>query len=242
MDRGSYIAANGMIAQQQRLDVLANNLANVNTRGFKGDRLAFGDMLLRTVANGAGYGDPIAQLSSGPDLDTAAQVTRFAPGGAERTGNPLDLRLDGNAVAMFAVSHSGTVKYTRDGAFALRADGDLVTKDGDAVLDSQKRPIRGLAAPLSSGPSGLLSAGKPVDVGRFVGRFGKDQAGGNLYASIDAQASAAVPVVSGELETSNVNPVLEMVDMISLQRAYETAQKMIQSQDESTAKLAETMS
>ena len=242
MDRGSYIAANGMIAQQRRLDTVANNLANVNTRGFKGDRLAFSDMMVRTLSDGAGYGRPVARLSSGPVVDAGRETTDFTPGTAEGTGNPLDLRLGGDALAMFAVRHDGATRYTRDGAFALNANGDLVTKTGDAVLDSDGRPIRGLTGTLSSGPNGLLADGKPVDVGRFAGRFRKDAAGGNLYASNDARTSAETPVLSGELETANVNAVATMVDLIAIQRAYEIAQKMVQSQDESTAKLAETMS
>ena len=242
MDRGSYIAANGMIAQQKRLDVLANNLANVNTRGFKADRLTFRDMMLRTVADDGGYGNPVAQLSSGPTVDAGREVTDLRPGDAEHTGNPLDLRIGGDTTAMFAVAHKGGTRYTRDGTFALNAKGGLVTKAGDAVLDPSGRPIRGLAQPLTSGPEGLLAAGKPVEIGRFVGKFEKDGDGAGLFTATDARADNTVSIVSGELETANFNPVSAMMDMIALQRAYEIAQKMVQSQDESTAKLAETMS
>ena len=242
MDRGSYIAANGMIAQQQRLDVLANNLANVNTRGFKGDKLSFGDMMLRTLADRGGDGEPIATLSSGPESKT--EVTDFEPGATEVTGNPLDMRIGGRSLAMFAVGHNGGIKYTRDGSFTLNASGDLVTKSGDAVLDSKGQPVRGLTGPVTATASGIAVDGKPVDIGRYVGAFKKDSGGGNLYNASGARAADDrddAKIESGALETANVNPVLSMVDMIALQRAYEISQKMIQSQDESTAKLADTI-
>ena len=244
MNRGTYTAANGMIAQQQRLDVLANNLANVNTRGFKGDRLTFNDMMLRTVADDAGYGEPIATLSSGPEADSKAQVTDFSPGGADVTGNPLDLRLGGRTPAMFAVRHNGEIRYTRDGAFKLNAGGDLVTRSGDAVLDASNQPIKGLTGLVKIDERGRI-AGTPVEIGRSVGRFRKDEDGAGLYSGANVRPVSdadAAPIVAGELETSNVDPVLAMVDMISLQRSYEIAQKMVQSQDESTSKLAEAMS
>ena len=243
MNRGTYIAANGMIAQQQRLDTVANNLANVNTAGFKGDRLTFGDMMLRTLADDAGYGSPIATLSSGPEIDSKAAVTDFSPGAMQETGNPLDLGLGGKTLAMFAVRHDGQTAYTRNGAFRLDASDDLVTGDGDPVLDDKGRPIRGLSGgKVEIGPDGRI-AGTDVTVGRFVGRFHKGEKGAGLYEGDARPATAAddAPIASRHLEASNVNPVLAMTDLISLQRAYEISQKMVQSQDESTAKLAETI-
>ncbi len=246
MDRGSYIAGNGMIAQQQRLDVLANNLANVNTTGFKADRLTFGDMMRRTLADGAGYGDPIATLSSGPEAQDGVKTTDFTAGAAQRTDNPLDVRLGGSTTAMFAVQHGGKTLYTRNGAFTLDVRGNLVTKSGDAVLDDAGKPITGLKGKVQIGTDGAVSVNDKfaAHLGVTVGDFRKDDGGAGLYqgtAVHNATVKDNVQVASGELETSNVSPVQSMVEMIALQRSYEISQKMVQSQDESTAKLAEVM-
>ena len=235
MNRGTYTAATGMMAQQQRLDVVANNLANVNTRGFKADRLSFRDMMTRNMASEAGYGDPIGQLYAGPGV--SSQLTDMAQGGAEATGNPLDFML--KEKGMFAVRGAdGATRYTRDGAFKLAA-GALVTKGGEAVLDEKGKPIVGLADDLKVDAKGRIVSGKQTFVlGRATGTFVKE--GANLYVSADARP-ADVPVESQALETANVEPVSLMVEMIALQRAYEISQKMIQSQDESTAKLDEAI-
>lgn len=246
MDRGSYIAGNGMIAQQQRLDVIANNLANVNTRGFKADRLTFGDMMRRTLSDDAGYGDPIATLSAGPSAEPNARLTDFSEGGAEVTDNPLDVRLGGKSVAMFAVQHGGATLYTRNGAFTTDVRGNLKTQGGDAVLDDAGRPIGGLKGKVEIGKDGTVrDDGKAVaKLGVTVGSFQKTEDGDGLFTGSGVRTATAnddVKVASGELETSNVNPVKTMIEMIALQRNYEISQKMIQSQDDSTAKLAETM-
>src|SRR5690349_18504037 len=113
MNRGAYTAGTGMLAQQRRLDVIANNLANVNTRGFKSDQLTFGDMMIREMAADGGNGAPVGFLASGPTVES--QTTNFSQGSLERTGNSLDLALEGNG--MFAVRTPNGVRYTRDGAF-----------------------------------------------------------------------------------------------------------------------------
>ena len=245
MDRGSYIAGNGMIAQQQRLDTLANNLANVNSRGFKADRLTFGDMMRRNLADRAGYGNLIGTLTSGPEAK-GTEITNLGEGGSELTNNPLDVRISGRETAMLAVSHGGKTLYTRDGALTLDSRGSLITKGGDPVLDDAGRPIGGLTNRVEIRPDGsVIQDNRTVArLGLKVGAFRKSEEGGLLFDGArlhQATAADGVQVASGQIETSNVDPVHTMIDMIALQRAYEINQKMVQSQDESTAKLAEAM-
>lgn len=232
------------MAQQQRLDVLANNLANVNTRGFKADKLTFSDMLVRSMADEAGNGSTIGVLASGPTADS--ETTDFSQGGVEMTGNNLDCSLGG--AGMFAVQTANGIRYTRDGAFTLNATGGLVTKNGDAVLDNDGKPITGLNGQAAIEKNGQIHlAGKSATIatlGRYDGTFTKDLGGKNLYEAADARAfdpKEGPSVDSGQLETANVEPVSVMVQMIALQRAYEISQKMVQSQDDSTAKLNEVM-
>ncbi len=236
MNRGTYTAAVGMIAQQQRLDVASNNLANVNTRGYKADRLSFRDTLKREVANDAGYGNDVGAHLGGP-LAVSGQ-TDFAQGGVEATGNPFDFMLQGEG--MFAVrTPQGETRYTRDGSFKLNASGGLVTQDGNAVLDDKGQPITGLDGKVKVGKNGAITtANGTVTLGRATGTFKKE--GYNLFTSTNAQNSDT-PVENGALETANINPVTSMVEMIALQRTYEIAQKMIQSQDETTGRLNEVI-
>lgn len=244
MNRGAYTAGTGMMAQQRRLDVLANNLANVNTRGFKADTLSFSDMMVRTMADDAGNGAPIGVLASGPTPDE--EKTDFSQGGAEQTGNALDCAMNG--AGMFAVQTANGVRYTRDGAFSLNATGGLVTKDGNAVLDTDGKPITGITGPVAIEKDGRVhlsgKAATIATIGRFDGAFKKDLGGKNLFESADARAFAAnqgPTIASGQLETANVEPVSVMVQMIALQRSYEISQKMVQNQDDSTAKLNEVI-
>jgi flagellar basal body rod protein FlgG len=231
-----------MLAQQRRLDVIANNLANVSTRGFKGDHLTFGDMMIRAMADDSGAS--VGTLASGPTAET--QTTDFTQGSLEHTGNPLDLALNGQG--MFAVGTPDGVRYTRDGSFTLNSSGALVTKNGQAVLDENSKPIAGLSGAIEVDTQGRVHpVGKAqtlATIGRFDGSFAKDPGGKNLYTGDKVRAFGTTEgpqVASEQLEASNVEPISLMAEMISLQRAYEISQKMVQSQDESTAKLAETM-
>ena len=233
-----------MLAQQRRLDVIANNLANVSTRGFKGDQLTFGDMMIRTMADESGSGASVGILASGPTAER--QTTDFAQGSLEPTGNSLDLALNGNG--MFAIATADGVRYTRDGAFTLNSRGELVTRNGEAVLDENRQPISGLKGLVEVDPQGRIHPADKTQtlatVGRFNGTFTKDPLGKNLYTGDTVRPfgqEEGPSVAAGQLEASNVEPISLMAEMIALQRAYEISQKMVQSQDESTAKLAETM-
>ena len=243
MNRGIYTAATGMMAQQRRLEITANNLANVNTRGYKADRVTFGEAMNRVMAGDAGAGDDLGILSAGASV--RKEDTDFSQGGAEVTGNALDLSLQG--AGMFAIGTSQGVRYTRDGEFRTNGANGLVTQSGDPVLDGDGKPIVLPGGPVEVDANGAIHplgrTGETIaTLGRFSGSF--EKRGGNLFAATDAKAlegKDAPPVLSGQLEAANVEPVTSMIEMITLHRAYETAQKMVQNQDEATGKLTEAM-
>ena len=242
MNRGVYTAATGMTAQQQRLDIVANNLANVNTRGYKAERVAFGEALGRAMATDGGTGESLGTLSSGAKI--TSESIDFAQGAAEITGNPLDLAIQGDG--MFAVAAKGGTAYTRDGAFRVDARNTLVTKSGDAVLDTNGKPIVLPAGTVTIDANGAIRpTGGTETLATLAlarGTFKKANQGGNLFSSTDAKTvDGRGAFASGQLESANVEPVSAMIEMISIQRSYEMSQKMVQSQDEATGKLTEAM-
>ncbi|GBC93283.1 Flagellar basal-body rod protein FlgG [bacterium HR15] len=228
MIRGLYVAAEGMVARQKAQDVLAANLANVNTSGFKADRplfeTAFQRMLYRVEGTTT---TPIGTLSAGALL--AATYTDLQPGPMMHTGNPLDVAIEGEGY--FAIQTPGGVRYTRSGAFALNAEGMLVTRGGFPVLGAQGAIRVSRNATLQIGEDGAVrSDGKVIDHLLIVqGRLQKDPDGW-LVGNATPVPNPRLAV--GTLEGSNVNIVREMVEMIEHLRAYETHQKAIQSQDE----------
>lgn len=239
MNRGVYTAATGMIAQQRRLEIVANNLANVNTRGYKADRVTFGEAMSRAMNADAGSGAALGNLSSGASI--RKEDVDFSQGSFETTGNALDVAIKGEG--MFAVGTPTGTQYTRDGAFRTDGANHLVTASGNDVLDADGKPIVLPGGPVEIDEKGAIHPKGKGDTIAKLGIFGGafEKKGGNLYASDDAKAVAAPSVVSGGLETANIEPISQMVEMIALQRGYETAQKMIQSQDDATGKLVETM-
>jgi flagellar basal body rod protein FlgG len=233
-----------MVAAEQWLDVTANNLANVSTNGYKADALVFSDTLQRQLNSGDGSGAIIGTLGSGPSY--VGEVTDFSLGNMTATGNPLDVALTGEQ-GMFAVQTPNGVQYTRDGSFRMDSNGALVTQDGYPVLDNNQNPITigTQFAPnsLIIGANGDISAngGRAIaTLGVYDGTFSKQ--GGNLWSSTDAQAEAAPDMRQGVVEGSNVNAIDAMVNMIKLNRAMEMAQKSMQSEDDSSQKLNQTMS
>src|ERR687892_687461 len=213
MDRGLYIAASGMLAEQIRQDQIANDLANASTPGYKGDRTAqrsFGDLLLANTANGAVVG----RQSTAVQVD--AIETDFSPRPARETGEPLDFAITGEG--FFAVQTAAGVRYTRNGQFAVSPQGLLVTAQGDSVLDRGGRPIRtdGRVDPARLGVYALTDPRKEGD---------------NLVTGTPAGAATGT-VRSGALESSGADPARAMVDMIASMRAFEAGQKVIQAIDE----------
>jgi flagellar basal-body rod protein FlgF len=217
MDRGLYIAASGMLAEQIRQDQIANDLANASTPGYKGDRTAqrsFGELLLSSSATG----QPVGAQS------TAVRVERietdFSPRAARETGEPLDFAIAGEG--FFAVQTAAGVRYTRNGQFAVSPQGVLVTAAGDPVLDRGGRPIR--------------TDGR-VDPGRLgVVALADPRKEGDSLVSGTPAGTAAGQVRAGALEGSGADPARSMVDMIASMRAFEAGQKVIQTIDETLGK------
>jgi flagellar basal-body rod protein FlgG len=228
MIRGLYVAAEGMAARQKAQDVLAMNLANVNTTGFKADRPVFETALQRTLYRVEGTGaTPIGTLSAGALLTTT--YTDLQPGPLMRTGNPLDVAIEGEGY--FAVQTPAGIRYTRNGAFSLNAEGILITREGFPVLGTQGVIRLPRSATLEIGEDGSLRIdGKVVDRLQIVqGTMRKDT---NGWLVGNATPVATPRLITGMLEGANVNIVREMVEMIEYLRAYETHQRAIQAQDE----------
>jgi flagellar basal-body rod protein FlgF len=221
MERGLYIAASGMMAEQVRQDLIAHDLANASTSGYKPDRVAsksFGEMLLSDTRNGA----PVGSLGLGTQIDK--QVTDMSSGAIRDTGEPLDFAVEGDG--FFTVRTSGGVRYTRDGQFAASARGTLVTASGDDVLGPNGAPIR-------LGTDGKVATS---DLG-VVSLTNAKRQGDNLFTGT-AGGAAPGTVRASALEGSGVNPTTTMVDMISSLRAFESGQRVITTIDSTLQKAA----
>lgn len=229
MLRGLYVAAEGMAARQRAQDAIANNLANLNTTGFKADRPVFETVYERQIYRLQGaQSQPIGTLSAGAVLREL--YTDLQPGALAATGNPLDVAVDGTG--FFAIQTPQGVRYTRNGAFQLNAQGMLTTREGYPVLGVNAQPIQvPRNAEILIGENGVVLA-NGAQVGRLLivqGNLTKDPNGHFVGA---VQPVESPRIVRGTLETSNVNMVREMVTMIELIRAYETHQKAIHTHDE----------
>jgi flagellar basal-body rod protein FlgG len=222
MDRGLYIAASGMLAEQIRQDQIANDLANASTPGYKADRTAqqsFGNLLLNNSLTGQQIGPQ----------STAVQVRRiqtdFTPQPARDTGEPLDFAIVGNG--FFAVQTAQGVRYTRNGQFSADAQGDLVTELGDRVLGRNGQPIR-------VGADGRVD---PRNLNVVLLNNPRKQGDNYVTGTPGAVAGqTAGQVRAGALEASGADPTRSMVDMISSMRSYESGQKVIQTIDETLNK------
>ncbi len=221
MERGLYIAASGMVAEQMRQDQIANDLANSSTPGYKADRVtqrAFGDLLLSNTATGQAVG----ALTPGVAADR--MVTDVSPQPVRDTGEPLDLAIVGDG--WFAVQTPQGTRYTRNGQFGAAADGTLTDQLGNRVLGRNGQPVRVDA-------SGRVNA---QEVGVFALANPAKQ-GENLFSGAAAGQGTGT-VRTGSLEGSGVDPARTMVDMIASFRAFEAGQKVIQTIDESLHKTA----
>jgi flagellar basal-body rod protein FlgF len=220
MDRGLYIAASGMLAEQIRQDQIANDLANASTPGYKADRTSqrsFNDLLLANSATG----QTVGPQSTAVQVDRI--VTDFSGQPLRETGEPLDFAISGDG--FFAVQTAQGTRYTRNGQFALDSQARLVTAAGDPVLDASGRPI-------------VATDGKvdPRRLGAFNLTNPRKQ-GDSLVTGTPAGAAAGT-VHSGALESSGADAARSMVDMISSMRAFEAGQKVIQAIDETLGKAA----
>lgn len=251
MLRAFYTSATGMKAQELMIDNTANNLANINTTGFKRAMIDFADLF---YVNGR---EPGVQVGGGQQAPTGLQIGSgvrpvgttkiFTPGVPEQTGNPLDLAIEGEG--FFRVNlPSGEVRYTRDGAIRMDGNGNLVNGDGYA-MDIGVNQIPAGATNISISGTGVVTVtvdGQPNEVGtlqliRFANPAGLSAEGGNLFRLTPASG----PEVQGPpgtngmglvrqsfLERSNVEVVTELVSLITAQRAYEVNSRAIRAGDE----------
>jgi len=252
MDPALRTAATGMTAQQIRTEVIANNLANVNTTGFKRSRAHFEDLLYQTVQGPAVIGAPDAQgtpaVQIGRGTRLSAVQRMHAQGAIEMTNRTLDVAIEGEGLFQVQLP-SGTVAYTRDGSFQISDSGTLVTSGGHTVAPGIKVPTDTTEIAISR--TGVVTAirgtsAEPTEIGRlelarFTNPAGLLAVGQNLYTATAASGEAVQGfpdedgmgrVLQGSLESSNVEIVQEMVDMIAAMRAYELNAKAIKNSEE----------
>ncbi|MFI5385211.1 MAG: flagellar hook-basal body protein [Fimbriimonadales bacterium] len=237
MNRGLYTAATGMSAMQRMLDVTANNLANASTNGFKSDGLIFKDAFEANLNNN---GQPIGQLSYG--VMASGGFTNFQVGSISQTGNPLDVAITDPKGAFKVQTPGGQDYFTRDGAFRLNDQKQLVDNSGDLVLDSSSNPITLDGQTINIKQNGDIDVdGQTVaTLGVFAGTF--EKLGQNQFKSNDAKPVDSITVQSRAIEGSNVNPVEAMIQMITLSRSFDMAQKAVQQHDQLTQRLIQSLS
>lgn len=254
MFRALSTAALGMSSQQKSVDNIANNLANVNTTGFKRSTIAFQDLFyenLSSSSHGSAANRPsndAPTLQVGHGSRAVATIRNFMQGSVAETGNALDLAISGSGFFQVEMP-DGNVVYTRDGNFSRDASGLLVNNSGLALADFIEIPVDAVAIEISQeGVVRAVMAGdnQQVELGRlelakFVNPGGLEARGDNLFAETEASGTPffGVPgeegfgvVRQGYLEQSNVDIVTEMVRLIEAQRAYETNSKMVQTAED----------
>ena len=251
MNGALWTAKTGLDAQQTRMQVISNNLANTNTTGFKRDRAVFQDLLYQTVRQPGAPSSENTDLPSGLSVGTGVRVVSteklHSQGNLSRTEDPYDLGIQGRGF-FEVLTPDGSVAYTRDGSFQLDAEGRMVNASGFVLQPGIQVPAS--ATGVTIGIDGTVSATQPGDtavvelgtvtLADFVNPAGLQSLGGNLYAETAAsgapfQGTAGSgglgTLVQGSVETSNVNVVEELVSMIETQRAYEINSKAISTTD-----------
>jgi flagellar basal-body rod protein FlgG len=251
MMRALFTAASGMEAQQFNMDTISNNLANVNTTGFRGNQARFQDLVYQQLrAPGTPVGPsmiPVGQeVGLGVKVGSSEKV--FTQGNPVQTGNPLDLAIQGDGFFQVTMP-DGTTAYTRDGSFKLDSNGALVTADGYFVQPQITIPQN--AQQLSVGTDGTVTALVPgstqpqqlgqIQLARFVNPAGLSPTGQNLFTQTAASGTPVVTqpglngagtILNGYVEGSNVQVVQELVNMIVAQRAFEANSKSISAADQ----------
>ncbi|MCD6334857.1 MAG: flagellar basal-body rod protein FlgG [Candidatus Latescibacteria bacterium] len=249
MSRAMRTAATGMMAQQLNVDTIANNLANVNTTGFKRSKIEFQDLLYQTVRrSGISGAQAPVELQIGYGVRPVATQRIFSQGDITQTSNALDLSIEGDGFFQI-MRPDGTVCYTRDGTFKLSADGEIVTSDGFALEPELSLPDDttdihitrdGVLSVLIAGETEAQEIGQ-IELAKFINPAGLKALGRNLFAATAASGDAMVGVPGtegfgmlsqGYLELSNVEVVEEMVNMIIAQRAYEISAKAVQTAED----------
>ena len=260
--RSLAIAATGMNAQQLNVDVIANNMANINTTGFKRSRAEFTDLLYQAErlqgVSSRGRDSIVPEGAQvGLGVRTAAIRNLHEQGALSSTGNKLDLALTGRGFFQIT-GPNGDVQFTRSGAFNTNASGQIVTLDGHTVSPAMVVPAgaseivvsdSGLVSARLDGQTALQQVGQ-LTLANFANEVGLTPLGGNLFLQTAASGPPVVgvpgdpgfaTVKQGYLESSNVDPVREISELIAAQRAYEMNSKVIQASDEMAATVSKGM-
>ena len=251
MNKALWVAKTGLEAQQTRMSVISNNLANVNTTGFKRDRAVFEDLLYQNVRQVGAQSSQDTRLPSGLQLGTGVRTVATEKiqtlGNIVQTENSLDVAIQGRGFFQ-VLKPDGNIGYSRDGSFKMDETGQLVTSSGYVIQPAITIPNNSTS--LTIGSDGVVSSLTPgsatptqlgsIQLADFINPGGLQAVGQNLF---DETASSGSPstgtpglnglgtVIQGALETSNVNVVEELVNMIETQRAYEMNSKAIQTTD-----------
>ncbi len=252
MNRIMHAAASGMAAQQLNVDTISNNLANVNTPGYKKSRVEFQDLLYQTVrpagSSTIGRAETPTELQVGCGTRPMGVTKMFSQGDISETGNPLDVAIQGDGFFQIQMP-DGTTSFTRAGAFKISSEGRFVNSDGFPVEPEISIPVDTVSVGISQ--DGRVSAflsgvTEPQDVGqielaRFINPGGLKNLGHNLYERTTSSGEPIYGSPASEgmgsieqyyLESSNVDVVSEMVNMIVAQRAYEINSKAIKTADD----------
>jgi len=251
MLRAFSTSATGMAAQQTLVDVIANNLANINTTGFKRSQVSFQDLLYLTLTEpgtevASGTNTP-SGLEIGSGVQTAATVKVFSNGSLDNTKRPLDIAITGEGFLQVSMPN-GDIRYTRDGSLQLNANGELVTTTGYRIepaisvsTDATSVDIGKDGGVNVTDSAGTQSVVGNIQLARFPNPAGLSSEGGNLYAETQASGTATTgtagesgfgTIQSGFLEKSNVQMITELVNLITAQRSYETNSRAISAGDE----------
>ena len=259
MIRSLWISKTGLDAQQTQMDVISNNLANVSTSGFKRSRAVFEDLLYQTLRQPGAQSSQQTQLPSGLQLGTGVRPVAteriFTQGNLQQTSNNKDVAIQGSGFFQVLLP-DGATAYTRDGSFQVDSQGQLVTSSGFVIQPALTIPAN--AESITVGRDGTVSvtqpgSAQPVQVGSlqlatFINPAGLQAMGENLYVETAASGNAntntpgtngAGLLSQGYVETSNVNVVEELVNMIQTQRAYEINSKAITTSDQMLQKLSQ---
>jgi flagellar basal-body rod protein FlgG len=251
MLRAFSTSATGMAAQQTLVDVIANNLANINTTGFKRSQVAFQDLLYIKLKDAgaevvSGLKSP-SGIEVGSGVRTAATIKVFTGGELDNTGRPLDIAISGDGFIQVSAP-SGETMYTRDGSLQMNADGELVTSTGFRIEPAISIPTDFASIDIGkdgsvniTDSSGTQSVVGTIELARFPNPAGLSSEGDNLWAQTDASGTPTTgtagdsglgTIQSGFLEKSNVQMITELVNLITAQRAYETNSRAIRAGDE----------
>ncbi len=259
MIRSLWIARTGLDAQQTSLDVIANNLANVSTNGFKRARPVFEDLLYQTLRQPGAQSSQTTQIPSGLQLGTGVRPISTArihtQGSLQQTGNDLDVAINGAGFLQILLP-DGTTAYTRDGSLQKDNQGQVVTSSGYPLQPSITIPANALTLTISN--DGVVTVTQPgtaattqigtIQVATFINVGGLESVGENLYLETASSGTptAGTPGTNGAgvlnqryVETSNVNVAEELVNMIQTQRAYEMNSKVVSVSDQMLARLTQ---